>query len=131
MGVTSCGPPPGVTVSAGTDSPFYEKNDTITISGILYSVNDGKIIPIQILNPLNNTVGRYNVTVDSNNKFSLQVKADFNTTGVYHMLTCFHDWCDNAYFKYVAEPYKLSFNGSDYLIKYKSFADLVGIEVRH
>ncbi|HEU5487341.1 MAG TPA: hypothetical protein VFV16_00800, partial [Candidatus Nitrosotalea sp.] len=53
--VTSCGPPPGVTVDVGTDNQFYEKNDTINIQGNVYVQNYSKPIHLQLVNPANAT----------------------------------------------------------------------------
>lgn len=122
MGVTDCGPPPGTTVAIWTDSPFYEKNDTITINGILY-FNDTKPIPIQIFNPQNTVIERYNVT-ENNNKFNLKIKANFDITGAYYAAACVHGWCDRAWFKFTDKPYSLSIENKTFLINYKTWADV-------
>ena len=127
VGVTSCGPPPGVTVSTWTDSPFYEKNDTIDFQGRVYVENYSKPIQVDVTNP--NGTAIQSSTVDiTNNTFGLKIKANFDTNGVYRIVTCVQSWCDHSYFKFVAEPYKIIVNGEDFFIKYKSSTDLVGID---
>lgn len=127
VGVTDCGPPPGVTVSAGTDSQFYEKNDTINVQGQVYVQNYSKPIQVHVVNPDNATVQSIDTPV-TNGKFGLKIGANFETSGVYQIITCVKSWCDRLYFKFIAEPYKLTVNGQDYFIRYKSFADLENIE---
>jgi len=128
VGVTDCGPPPGVTVSTWTDSQFYEKNDTINLKGKLYVENYTNPIQVQIINPTNMTVQTLETFVN-NNMFSVKINANFNDSGMYQIITCVKSWCDRSYFKYTAEPYHLSFNGGNYLIWYKSIADLQKIDV--
>src|SRR5437867_174158 len=127
VGVTKCGPPPGVTVVASTDSQFYEKNDTINIQGRIYLQNYTKLVTIQVINPNNTTIQSIDVPV-TNDTFGTKIVANFDKTGLYHLVTCVQDWCDRSYFKFVSEPYTTTFNGKDFAIKYKSFADLVGME---
>jgi plastocyanin len=128
VGVTDCGPPPGVTVSTWTDSQFYEKNDAIDLKGKLYVENYTNPIQVQIINPTNMTVQTLE-TIVNNNMFSVKINANFNDSGMYQIITCVKSWCDRSYFKYTAEPYHLFFNGGNYLIWYKSIADLQKIDV--
>ena len=128
VGVTDCGPPPGVTVSTWTDSQFYEKNDTIDLKGKLYVENYTNPVQVQVINPTNMTVQTLETSVN-NNMFFVKINANFNDSGMYQIVTCVKSWCDRSYFKYTAEPYHLSFNGGNYLIWYKSIADLQKIDV--
>src|SRR5574340_267576 len=127
VGVIDCGPPTSVKVSIGADSQFYEKNDTINIQGQVYVQNYSKPIHIQVVNSNNATIQSADTSV-INGKFGLKIRANFDTTGDYHIATCVQGWCDGWFFKFIAEPYKLTVNGQDFFIKYKSFADLVGME---
>ena len=127
VGVTDCGPPPGVKVSMSADSQFYGKNDTINIQGQVYVQNYSKPIHIQVINSDNATIQSIDTPV-VDGKFGLKIRVNFDTTGDYHIATCVQGWCDGWFFKFVAEPYKLTVNGQDFFIKYKSFADLVGME---
>jgi hypothetical protein len=127
VGVIDCGPPPGVTVSTGTDSQFYEKNDTINVQGKVYVQNYNQPIQVHIINPENVTVQSIDAPV-INGKFGLNIGANFDEAGFYQIITCVQSWCDRSYFKFVAQPYKLTVNSQDYFIKYKSVADLEKIE---
>src|SRR5574340_998808 len=120
VGVTDCGPPPGVTVSMGTDKQFYEKNDTINIRGYVYVQNYSKPIHLQLVNPANGTILGIDVPV-TNRTFTTKIVANFDTPGIYQIITCLQSWCDRSYFKFFPEPYKLTTN-QDFFIKYKSFA---------
>jgi len=119
----SCGPPPGVTVAISTDNGSYEKNDTINVKGWVYLENYQKPVQVQVINPANSTIQNYQAHVD-NGTFNLKINANFGTTGLYRIVTCINSWCDGAYFKFVAEPYKLSIDNKDFLINYKTTADL-------
>jgi hypothetical protein len=127
VGVTSCGPPPGVTVVATTDSQFYEKNDTITVQGQVYLENYTKPVTIQVVNPNNTTIQSIDVPVN-NETFGTKITANFTKTGMYQIVTCVQNWCNRSYIKFVSEPYRLTAGSTDFLINYKSFADLVGME---
>ncbi|MGI0017148.1 MAG: cupredoxin domain-containing protein [Nitrosotalea sp.] len=127
VGVTDCGPPPGITVSASTNSQFYEKNDTIHVQGQVYVPNYILPIEVKVVNPNGITIQ----TIDApifDGKFELDIGANFNTTGLYQISTCLQDSCSRSYFKFISEPYKLTVNGQDFFIKYKSYADLVNME---
>ena len=123
VGITDCGPPPGVTVSTWTDSQFYEKNDTIDLKGKLYVENYTNPVQVQVVNPTNMKVLTLETLVN-NNTFSAKINANFSENGMYQIVTCVKSWCDRSYFKYTAEPYNLSFNGGNYLVWYKSIADV-------
>lgn len=127
IGVTDCGPPPGVTVSIGTDSQFYEKNDTIAVQGRVYVQNYNNPITIQVVGPNNTKLQSIDLPV-TDGKFDSKIPANFDKTGLYQIVACIQNWCDRSYFKFIAEPYELVTNGQDFFIKYKSFADLVGME---
>jgi len=127
VGVTDCGPPPGVTVSMGADKQFYEKNDTVNINGRMYVQNYSKPIHLQFVNPTNATILGIDVPV-TNATFASKIVANFDTPGIYKIITCLQSWCDTSYFKFFPEPYKLTVSNQDFLVKYKSFADLTGME---
>ena len=127
VGVTNCGPPPGVTVDVGTDSQFYEKNDTINIRGNVYVQNYSKPIHLQLVNPDNYTILGIDAPV-IDGTFNAKIVANFDTPGTYQIITCLQSWCDRSYFKFFPEPYKLTASNQDFFIKYKSAADLVGME---
>src|SRR6185437_2229568 len=127
VGVTSCGPPPGVTVDVGTDNQFYEKNDTINIRGNVYVQNYSKPIHLQLVNPSNATILGIDAPV-IDGTFDAKIVANFDSPGTYQIITCLQSWCDRSYFKFFLEPYKLTASNQDFFIKYKSSADLVGME---
>src|SRR5256885_14844414 len=123
QGVVLCGPPPGVTVETSTDNGSYEKNDTINVTGWVYLENYQKPVLVQVINPANSTIQNYQAPVD-NGTFNLKIHANFETTGLYRIVTCVNSWCGGTYFKFVAEPYKLSVDSKNFLINYKTTADL-------
>ena len=127
VGVTSCGPPPGVTVDVGTDNQFYEKNDTINIQGNVYVQNYSKPIHLQLVNPANATILGIDAPV-SDGSFNTKIVANFDVSGTYQIITCLQNWCDRSYFKFSPAPYKLTASNQDFFIKYKGSADLVGME---
>lgn len=128
VGVTSCGPPPGVIVDVGTDNQFYEKNDTINILGNVYVQNYSKPIHLQLVNPANDTILGIDAPV-IDGIFNAKIVANFDSPGTYQIITCLQSWCDRSYFKFFPEPYKLTTaSNQDFFIKYKSSADLVGME---
>jgi len=127
VGVVNCGPPPSVKVSIGTDNQFYEKNDTINVQGQVYVQNYSKSIHVQVINSDNATIQSIDTPV-VNGKFGLKIRANFDMTGSYQIVTCVQGWCDASFFKFIGEPYKLTVSGQDFFIKYKSFADLTGVD---
>lgn len=127
VGVTSCGPPPGVTVDVGTDNQFYEKNDTINIQGNVYVQNYSKPIHLQIVNPANDTILGIDAPV-TDGAFNAKIVANFDTPGTYQIITCLQSWCDRSHFKFSPGTYQLTVSNQDFSIKYKSSADLVGME---
>lgn len=128
VGVTDCGPPPGVTVSTWTDSQFYEKNDTIDLKGKLYVENYTNPVQVQVVNPTGMAVQTLETFVN-NNTFSAKINANFNENGMYQIVTCVKSWCDRSYFKYTGKPYDLSSNGANYPVWYKSVADVDNMSV--
>ncbi|MGI0087487.1 MAG: hypothetical protein ACREBI_05965 [Nitrosotalea sp.] len=124
MGVSSCGPPPGVTVEIWTDNASYEKNDTITVNGILYSSNNGTTIPIQLYSPQNILIKTYNAAVNASNKFSLKINGNFNDSGQYVLAACNQGWCDREYIKIIASPYILQDGDHAFPINYRTIADV-------
>ncbi|MGI0060903.1 MAG: hypothetical protein ACREBA_00450 [Nitrosotalea sp.] len=129
MGVSSCGPPPGVTVEIWTDNASYEKNDTITVNGMLYSSNNGTAIPVQLYNPQNILIKTYNAAVNASNKFSLKINGNFNDSGQYVLAACNHGWCDREYVKIIASPYILQDGYRAFPINYRTIADVDNMSV--
>lgn len=123
-GKEQCAPPPGETLTAVTDSTAYETNDVITILGVLESVNDGTLVQIQIFDPMNMMIKSYQVPANSNGKYNSKIDGNFHTTGKYKVVACIHDGCFTTYFKFIAEPYKLSVGDKTFQINYKSGADV-------
>ena len=129
MGVTSCGPPPGDNVDTWTDSPFYERNDTILLRGHVNVSNYTGPMVVRLVDPQEKTIQNFSAPVSGNRTFSLKIPADFGKTGQYQLVTCLKGWCGRSWFNYIAEPYNLSFDNRTFLIKYKTYADLAGIDV--
>ncbi|MGH2613342.1 MAG: hypothetical protein ACRDFB_09900, partial [Rhabdochlamydiaceae bacterium] len=129
LGMSSCGPPPGVTVEIWTNNSSYDKNDTITVNGMLYSSTNGTAIPVQLYNPQNILIKTYNVAVNASNKFSLKINGNFNDSGQYVLAACNHDWCDREYIKIIASPYILQYEGHAFPINYRTIADVDNMSV--
>ena len=117
-GVTGCSPPPWP-ITVQIDKSLYTGNETITISGHVQDPEPGKTVHIQIYNSTFTLVREYQTTESTNGKYSLQTRADLNTTGQYEV----HAFVQNglwsaSQFMFIQGPYKLVIGDKTYPINY-------------
>lgn len=101
-----------------TDRPVYVGNQTITVSGIILDELE-KTIRVEIFNPQNDLIRKYDAVVSPDGSFSLQIDGNLGVTGVYRVMSTLHNGYNfDRPFMFIAGPYHVMVGTTDYPISY-------------
>lgn len=101
-----------------TDRPAYVGNQTITISGMTLDESE-KTILVEIFNPQNNLIRKYDAAVSPDGSFRLQINGNLGVTGIYRVMSTLHNGYNfDRPFMFIAGPYHVMVGTSDYPVSY-------------
>ncbi len=108
-------------ITVQTDKTAYAENDTIVISGKINTIQIGKQISIQVLDPdgvVYKSI-KVNVTNDQAYNYVLKIDNKLGYTGEYKIIASYNGANSMALFNFIDGPYHVTIDHKDYPITYR------------